>query len=248
MTKHTWSVIGLAVAIGLTFHVCAHAQTFYVGPSAYYLVSTNAPGSTDNQSSPVRYMVGGTANWLLGKKAEVRATLGYRSESGSFSTPASDLPSTTSVLQPHSVQVVDNPSSEPQLQSSLAASSIELSASLCFPLMPLDTTGSVIGLAIGALTDVVLHASQTDDYSGIPNHIGDKTVTATYQQQVGLGALIGAYLVVPMGSTTRLSFDLQYVFRQPTTLTTNTTPPVEQNIGWLIGKGLRLGGTVYFAM
>ncbi len=111
---------------------------------------------------------------------------------------------------------------------------------MLIPVGDLDTSGSKFFLELGVLADRVLTAQQTDDYSNIPNYSGPQTVTVDYEGQFGFGAMIGAGLSLQVGGD-RILFDLRYVFRQPTTLTTTTTPPQDQNVAWLIGRGLRVG-------
>lgn len=118
---------------------------------------------------------------------------------------------------------------------------------MVIPVADLDTSGSKFVLELGVLADRVLSAEQTDDYSSIPNYSGPETVNVSYEGQFGFGAMIGFGLILPVGSD-RISFDLRYVFRQPTSLTTTTTPATEQNVAWLIGRGLRIGLSYLFAL
>jgi hypothetical protein len=179
---------------------------------------------------------------MFSKGTEFRLGLGYRGEEGAVGTPESQLPE-----QSASIAVVDNQGSEPQMISTITASSLELDATLCFPVLKLDTSGAAVGVSIGLLADAILSAKQQDDYSAIPDHPAPDLVEAEFEQQLGFGAAVGAYVVVPFGSN-RLSFDLNYVFRQPSTISTTTTPPVESEIGWVIGRGLRLGATFYIGL
>jgi hypothetical protein len=142
--------------------------------------------------------------------------------------------------------VVD-PTPAPQVTSTLNTSSIELSAMMVIPVADLDTSGSKFVLELGVLADRVLTAEQTDDYSSIPNYPEPTTMNVSYEGQFGFGAMIGIGLILPVGSD-RISFDLRYVMRQPTSLTSTTTPPVDQNVAWLIGRGLRVGLSYLFAL
>jgi hypothetical protein len=47
------------------------------------------------------------------------------------------------------------------------------------------------------------------------------------------GAIVGARMVLPV-DTSRILIDVSYIVRQPTTIE-------NQDIGWLVGRGLRLG-------
>ena len=233
--------------IGLTMGVSVSAQTLFVGPSAWYLMSSSLPEGTDSESQPTRYLVGASTLWQVSKKATLRATLGYRSEEGTFATPESSLVKPNVVYQPRNIQVVVGPGSEPSVLSSITASSVELTAALCFPILPLDTSGSELGISLGGVADLVMSASQVDDYTAISSHKGADIITYAYSSQVGYGALIGAYLALPLGSN-KLCFDMQYVFRAPTTMNVATAPFQQQETSWLIGKGLRAGLTFYFAL
>ncbi len=235
--------------LGLTVGAVTQAQQLYVGPTAWYLVSTSAPETSATEGQPTRLLVGGSALWLLQNKTEVRVTLGYRYEQGTFGTPESLLPNdgNTSNTGPSRLHVVETGQGEPLLTSTLTASSVELNAGLGFPLLALDTSGSNLGLSVGVMTDVILSASQEDDYSAIPNHPDPDLVTASYEQQFGFGAYIGAFLGMNLGGS-RISFDVTYMFRQPGTLSTTGTPVTEQNIGWLIGRGLRIGIGLFFGL
>lgn len=247
MTKSLRQLCRVIVIVGLTTGISVHAQTLFVGPSAWYLMSSNLPQGTEAESQPTRYLVGVSGMWKVSAKASLRATLGYRSESGSFTTPQSVVTTNQNiVLGPAMIQVV-TPGTEPTVASAISASSLELTAALCFPIMPLDTGGSAIGVSLGGLADMVTSALQTDDYTALPTHSDPDVVTNAFKQQMGFGALLGAYLELPLGSTD-LTFDVQYVFRMPTSLTTNTNPIQDQDTGWLIGKGLRAGVTLYFGL
>lgn len=237
----------IAFIVGLAAGVAAQAQTLAVGPSAWYLISSDLPEGTESESQPTRYLVGASALWQVNTKASIRATIGYRSESGVFNTPESQSTQPAQTASQSQVQVVVGPGNAPAIVSNINASSVEVTAMLCFPIMPLDTSGAALGIGIGGLADVMLDASQADDYSAIASHQGQTVINTAYKQQVGYGALIGAFLSLPIGSST-LSFDVQYVFRLPTTLTTATAPLQHQDTGWLIGKGLRVGATLYFGL
>ena len=77
---------------------------------------------------------------------------------------------------------------------------------------------------------------QTDDYSEFPKEeLGQRpvTVSGTYDAQIGFGAFVGARMVLPVDAS-RILIDLSYSVRQPTTIE-------NQDIGWLVGRGIRLG-------
>jgi hypothetical protein len=216
----------------------AAAQSFYVGPTASYVVSTSVPEEVQQSGAPTRMTFGAMAIIAKRSSMEFRFDLNYRIENGAFTTNYNALPSTLSPLHPR-LSVVD-PTPQPQISSTLNTSSIEASAMMLIPVGDLDTSGSKFFLELGVLADRVLTAQQTDDYSNIPNYSGPQTVTVDYEGQFGFGAMIGAGLSLQVGGD-RILFDMRYVFRQPTTLTTTTTPPQDQNVAWLIGRGLRIG-------
>ncbi len=229
--------------LGSACGVGTFAQTPFVGPTAFYLLSTSSPGNTSGLPQPTRFLVGASALWLQKNNVHIRVSAGYRSEEGSFATPQSQAPNVAG----NRLHVIDPATGEPMLTSTITASSVEVNAQLGFPLLPLDSSGSVLGLTIGGLMDYMVSASQTDDYSAFPNHQGPKTVTAQYSPHAGFGALLGAYLTIPL-DVHQLAFDVSYVFRRPSTMLTTGTPATEQNIGWLIGSGLRVGVTMFFRL
>lgn len=235
----------------------AAAQSFYVGPTASYVVSTSVPEEVQQSGAPTRVTFGAMAIIAKRSSMEFRFDLNYRIENGAFTTSynaqslthnGSDvIPSETrnesdvipSETRNPRLSVVD-PTPQPQISSTLNTSSVEASAMMLIPVGDLDTSGSKFFLELGVLADRVLTAQQTDDYSNIPNYSGPQTVTVDYEGQFGFGAMIGAGLSLQVGGD-RILFDMRYVFRQPTTLTTTTTPPQDQNVAWLIGRGLRIG-------
>lgn len=240
----------------------AAAQSFLIGPSAAYVVSTSVPEEVSQSGAPMRVTLGLQAVVPTRKSMEFRFDLNYRIENGEFTTDYEPLSSArngdvipnevrnseSSTLTPlHPRLFVVDPTPAPQLVSTLNTSSLELSAMMVIPVADLDTSGSKFMLELGVLADRVLSAKQTDDYSAIPNYPEPTTVNIEYEGQFGFGAMIGIGLVLPVGSD-RISFDLRYVIRQPTTLTSTTTPPVDQNVAWLIGRGLRVGLSYLFAM
>jgi hypothetical protein len=84
--------------------------------------------------------------------------------------------------------------------------------------------------------DRLFSVKQTDDYSELPkDELRDRPVivSGTYDAQIGFGAIVGARMVLPVDAS-RILIDVSYVGRQPTTIE-------NQDIGWLVGRGLRLG-------
>jgi hypothetical protein len=262
------AVVGMLVtSVGLS------AQSFLIGPSAAYVVSTSVPEEVSQSGAPMRVTLGLQAVVPTRKSMEFRFDLNYRIENGSFTTtyePLSSVANGSDVIPSEArnadvipsnarngsdvipsnarnprLFVVD-PTPAPQVTSTLNTSSIELSAMMVIPVADLDTSGSKFVLELGVLADRVLTAEQTDDYSSIPNYPEPTTVNVAYEGQFGFGAMIGIGLILPVGSD-RISFDLRYVMRQPTSLTSTTTPPVNQNVAWLIGRGLRIGLSYLFA-
>jgi len=267
----------LVTSVGLS------AQSFLIGPSAAYVVSTSVPEEVSQSGAPMRVTLGLQAVVPTRKSMEFRFDLNYRIENGSFTTtyeplssvangsdvipsearnagvipsnarngsdviPSEARNSSSFTLTPsHPRLSVVDPTPAPQLVSTLNTTSVEISAMMVIPVADLDTSGSKFVLELGVLADRVLTAEQTDDYSSIPNYPEPTTVNVAYEGQFGFGAMIGIGLILPVGSD-RISFDLRYVMRQPTSLTSTTTPPVDQNVAWLIGRGLRVGLSYLFA-
>lgn len=224
----------------------AAAQSFYLGPTASYVVSTSVPEEVQQSGAPMRVTFGAMGIVSSRKSMEFRFDLNYRIENGSFTTdynPLTQANSESDVIPSEArnprLFVVD-PTPQPQITSTLNTSSIEASAMMLIPVGDLDTSGSRVFLELGVLADRVLSAQQVDDYSNIPNYSGPQTVTIDYEGQFGFGAMIGAGLSLQVGGD-RILFDIRYVFRQPTSLTSTTTPPIDQNVAWLLGRGLRVG-------
>lgn len=235
----------------------AAAQSFYLGPTASYVVSTSVPEEVQQSGAPMRVTFGAMGIVSSRKSMEFRFDLNYRIENGSFATdynPLTQANSESDVIPSEARNESDvvpsearnprlfvvDPTPQPQISSTLNTSSIEASAMMLIPVGDLDSSGSRVFLELGVLADRVLSAQQVDDYSNIPNYSGPQTVTIDYEGQFGFGAMIGAGLSLQVGGD-RILFDIRYVFRQPTTLTSTTAPPVDQNVAWLLGRGLRVG-------
>ncbi|GMV52868.1 MAG: hypothetical protein D8M52_00465 [Chlorobi bacterium] len=228
----------LLILIGLTLP--AMSQT-YVGPSAWYIASTSVPASTAGQPAPTRYLVGASALWTLSQQTAIRLVGGYRSEAGYFASHWQEVQ--TDGL----IQVIEPGMKMPNQFSTITSSSVELMALLNLPAISLDTSGGSLGISVGLLSDLVFAANQVDDNSRIENYNGPPVVSTDYSQQLGFGAYIGTYIALPIVSY-KLIFDLGYSFRSPSILTTAQEPKVEQNTGWLIGKGLRAGVSFYVSL
>ena len=105
----------------------------------------------------------------------------------------------------------------------------------------------------GVLVDRVLSAEQTDDYSAIPKEdLGTRptTVNASYKGQFGFGVMLGANLILPLGDN-RVVFDLSYMVRTPTEFDVANPMPSgapTQDVGWLVGRGIRLGLAYQFGI
>lgn len=230
------SIVVLAAAACIA--VSAHAQGVYIGPEIGYTVSTSVPEEVSSSGAPTRVRVGASLH-LSGKtKVDFRFSLGYRLENGTFKTAYSGVDDSVTSTKGR-LDVVEPTPRGPSVMSELTSSSADLSAEGFISLGDLDTTGSKIGLTLGFFGDRVISASQTDDYSAVEGYSGPRIVQVQYQGQFGFGVSVGLSAIIPMGDS-HIVFDLKYIVRQPSTLATNTTPSVDQSVGWLIGKGLRI--------
>lgn len=229
------SIVALACAAGIA--VSVHAQGVYIGPEIGYTVSTSVPFEVSSSGAPTRVRVGASLHLSGKSKVDFRFSLGYRTEGGTFRTDY--VNPADSVATQGRLHVVEPKPGGPNVLSELTSSSVELSAEGFLPLGDLDTSGSKIGLTLGFFGDRVISASQTDDYQAVEGYTGPRIVQVQYQGQFGFGVLVGLSAIIPMGDS-HIVFDVKYIVRQPSTLATNTAPSVDQNVGWLIGKGLRI--------
>lgn len=235
------SVVAAVVVTTLCFCTTSLQAQWFVGPSIQYLITTNTPTEVSRASPPTRLALGVQVQKELKSKLAVAFEANYRTENGEMKTDYVAAKTTPRV------QVVTPGGTGPQIVSTFTSSSIEASAMLKIPLVDLDSSGTALHLNLGALADRVLNTKQVDDYSQIPDYLGAKTVEVEYSPQFGFGALFGVSVGTSMGSG-KLLFDLRFVFRNPKTALTNTTPPQEQDLSWLIGQGMRFGVSYLFSL
>jgi hypothetical protein len=227
------------VAVMLCAAVAASAQSFYLGPKAAFTVSLSSSEEIAASGTPSKVLFGLESLIQTSGSMAIRIGAAYRIENGGFKT---DYQGTSSVDRSFGsrIQVVEPGSGPPQVSSTVETSSIELTAGLNFPVATLDTSGTKIMIGLGVLADYLISGHQSDDYRAVPNYVGETPIAFDYESHPGFGAWAGAGIFFPLGSSGALSLDLAFVFRDPSKVMTVTTPPVEQNIDWLVGRGLRL--------
>lgn len=226
----------------------------YIGPTIAYTVSTSLGPEVTSFGSPTRLNLGVRFNRVLNAKAELVTSLAYRMENGGFTsafTPTTGVQQ-TGIGQPTQLNVVEDPT-KPRTSSTLTSTSLEFNLGIAFKATELDSQGSKLMIGFGVLADRLLSLHQVDDYSAVPrDQLGTRPVTqsADYDPQFGFGATINLSLVVSLGSD-RLVFDIGYMFRRPTDIDQpNSTgaKPATQDIGWLLSRGLRVGGSYLFSL
>lgn len=228
--------------------IAVSAQTWSVGPQAGYTITVATPSQVSQQGAPSRVVLGVVAQHDVSDRLSIRVSGAYRMEDGGFlsayqaGSVRSDAPSTM-------IDVVDPTTGKPAVGSTVSTSAIELMAGIVIPVANLDTSGARFSLSLNVLGDMMLSGSQQDDYTDIPGYVGERLRTFTYVPHVGVGAALGAGLRLPLASSTTLLMDLYYIFREPRTV------EVEENgvqlantvdVGWLVGRGLRLSAAVTF--
>jgi len=237
----------ISIAILLCASVSAGAQSFFIGPKAGMMLSVGTSDEVSSAGAPSRYYFGVDAMSPLSDRLDLRFGAVYRLENGGFNT---DYVESTGLVGGGKTPViaVDDPNATPpQVRSTVETSSIEITAGLHFPIIRLDSSGTRLTIGLGVLADYFVSGKQTDDYSNVPNYTGTTPIAFNYEPHIGFGAFIGAGLFLPVGSNA-LSLDVGYYFRDPSEITTQTTPPVDQNLGWLVGKGLRFGVSFLFGV
>jgi len=232
--------------VATTFSVSAQ---WFVGPAFTYTISTGLGEDVTAYGAPTRFNVGVRANKVLAKSSELYVGLNYRIENGGFMTPFVATPA----MRVGKLDVVEPGAGGPMVTSTINTSAVELDLGISFRITDLDTSGSRLMLNVGALVDNIFTADQTDDYSAVPaNDLGTRprTVSAEYASQFGFGAQFGVSLILPFGDS-RVVFDLGYMVRQPTEFdipTATSSTSSSQDVGWLVGRGFRLGLAYQFGL
>lgn len=226
-------IISVAAAIFVVATLSLSAQS-YIGPYFSYGISTGVGTNVSAYGAPSRIAIGAIYSRSISTGTEVNIHGMYRMESGGAKT---DPPNPLGLARPSGMlNVVEPGGGGPRIVTTLNSTALELGASLAFQVAELDSTGSAIHLQLGVYGDRLFGVSQTDDYSELSKEqLGDRPVTVegSYEAQIGFGALVGARMVLPIDAS-RILIDLSYVVRQPTTID-------NQDIGWLVGRGVRLG-------
>lgn len=231
----TWSALPLGAQ-----------TTFRYGGVGSYTITTAALSNAENVTT-TRFSLGLGVEYAPRPKFTVLGSLQYRSDAGSFITayqqqttstalPGGPIPSTGRL------DVVIPPQGVERVATDINLGALELQIGMSFPIIDLDTSGARIELGLGVLGDYILSGTQVDDYTYIAGTpAGETRREYSYNTQIGGGAWLMTRVVVPLGETDRLTFGLQYVFRQPTDITgTFNNETFTQNVGWLAGRGLRL--------
>ena len=239
------------MAAVFTAAIAVSAQGFMLGPQFGYTVTVNTPDQVQSEGAPSRLVLGLKGILPVTEKAELHFGTNYRIENGSFASPYTEF-NEGGVQRPNGrLDVVDPNNPSPDVLSTVETSTIELMAGINFPVAELDSTGSKITIGLSVLGDYMISGSQTDDYSRIEDFTGVTPQNFDYVPNIGFGAAIGAGLVLPMGESGSLGFDLQYVFREPREISVKQNGvelPDPVNVSWLVGRGLRLTVSYVFAL
>ena len=239
--------VAVAVFVAATFVISAQS---FLGPALMYTISTGVGTDVSSYGAPVRFGVGARYNRVLTNLTELYAGISYRVENGGFT---SAFVKTAAIQSSGRLNVVEPGSGAPVVTSTINSSAVEIDLGLGFNVAALDTSGSRILLCVGVLADRILSAEQTDDYSAISKEdLGTRptTVSAAYKEQFGFGVVLGANLILPLGGS-RVVFDVSYVVRTPTEFDVanpTTGGATKQGVGWLVGRGVRLGLTYQFGI
>lgn len=225
------------------------AQASFFGPLVSTTMSTSVATDVSSYGTPTRYAVGVQFARRSATSSEYFFSVVHRIESGGY---------LTDFVKPSGgvigkVNVVEVPSGAPVIVTTLDATAIELNAGLRLPILALDSIGTRMLFQFGIGVDHLLSTKQVADYSRIPEAERGSIPTQTsvaFEPQTGFCGLLGLAVSIPAGDG-RFLIDLSYVVRQPTTIAFpvgTTTTASEQNIGWLVGRGLRIGGSYQFRM
>ncbi|MCX6141242.1 MAG: hypothetical protein NTX15_10525 [Candidatus Kapabacteria bacterium] len=239
--------VAITVFVMATFFV--NAQSF-LGPTAAYTASTGVGAAVTSYGAPTRIAFGARYNRVLARSSELYAGLSYRIDNGGFTSP---FVATAPGIVGGRLNIVEPGPGAPVVTSTINTGAIQLDVGMMFKVADLDTSGSKIMLNVGVLGDRILFADQVDDYSAIPKEdLGTKptSVSASYGGQFGFGVVMGVGLVMPIGAD-RIAFDLSYAVRVPTEFTIPNPivgGPTTQDVGWLVGRGIKIGLTYQFGL
>jgi hypothetical protein len=231
------ATICVATALCVVATLPVQAQS-HLGPRFTYSISTGLGPDVTAYGAPVRFGLGALFTTRLSPRAEFSAYGQYRVDNGGFQTPFVG----TASMRSGKLDVVEPGTGAPQVITTIETSSIEAGVMMGLYVARLDSAGSAIVINVGVGGDYVLSATQTDDYSNVPkNELGERPVTEdfTFESQVGFNAMFGVGLVLPLGSD-RMLFEFGYAARIPTEFTFEGTSKTS-DLGWLLGRGLRIG-------
>lgn len=229
--------------------LCSYGQAMFFGPMVTTTMSTAVSTDVATYGTPTRYSAGVQFARRTSTAAEYMITLHHRIENGGYVTEYTK-PSGGLVGK---LNVVDVPGASPVIITTLESTSIEAGAGIRFPVLDLDTIGTRMLFQFGINVDRILSLTQVADYSRIPEaDRGSNPLQSTvmFDGQTGFGGQFGVALSAPAGDG-RFVIELTYNVRQPVTITFpvgTISGASEQNIGWLVGRGLRLGASYQFKM
>jgi hypothetical protein len=229
--------------------LCSSAQSMFFGPMVTTTMSTSVSTDVATYGTPTRYSAGVQFARRTTTAAEYMITLHHRIENGGYITAFSKPPGGFV----GKLNVVDVPGGTPVIITTLESTSIEAGAGIRFPVLDLDTIGTRMLFQFGINIDRILSLTQVADYSRIPEaDRGNNPLQSTvmFDGQTGFGGQFGVALSAPAGDG-RFVIELTYNVRQPVAIAFPAgvvSGASEQNIGWLVGRGMRLGASYQFKM
>jgi len=208
------------------------ATPWFLGPTMAYTIGANAPDDVTFTSGPQRLNIGLQFMLETTRTIQIRTALTYRIEQADFQQPAPNL---KPVVTPGGGG--GGTSSTEKIRSSISANAVVFEASAHFPIVRLDSSGSVLTVGLGGFFDRTVSASQTDDYSGVTGWPPPKTSTEEFPTSWGGGATLNVGLSLPLGDS-RLLFDVKYIVR--------SAPTSAAQYSWLSNGGVSLSAGVLF--
>lgn len=240
--------LGVVITFVVTTLLCS-GQSMYFGPMVTTSMSTSVSTDVATYGTPTRYSVGVQFARRTSTASEYFFTLHHRIENGGYLT---EVVKTSGGLV-GKLNVVDVPGGTPVIVTTLESTSIEAGAGIRFPILDLDTIGTRLLFQFGVHADRILSLTQVADYSRIPEaDRGNNPMQSTvmFDGQTGFGGQFGVAVSAPAGDG-RFVIELTYNVRQPVTIAFpagTISAASEQNIGWLVGRGIRLGVSYQFKM
>jgi|694.fasta_scaffold53395_5 hypothetical protein len=240
--------LSVVIITMVTTLVC-YSQSMFFGPMVTTSLSTSVGVDVASYGTPTRYSVGVQFSRRSASASEYTFTLHHRMENGGY---------LTDFVKPSGgiigkLNVVDVPPGAPVIVTTLDATAIEAGAAIRLPILSLDTIGTRLLFQFGVNIDRVLSMTQVSDFSRIPEgERGNIPMRSTimFDGQTGFGGQFGLAVSAPAGDG-RFLIELVYNVRQPLTIAFpagTASSGAEQNIGWLLGRGIRLGASYQFKM